>query len=118
MVSRPPSGMASRALMHRLRIAFSSWFGSHSVGQRPIAEHRLDLDRRPDRALDQLLHVGDQLVRVGRLGIERLPAREGQQPMRQRRRTRGSALGGRDIALQIADPALREPRPQQLQAAR
>ena len=47
MVSRPPSGMASRALMQRLRIAFSSWFGSHSVGHRPVAEHRLDLIAGP-----------------------------------------------------------------------
>ena len=36
-VSLPPLGMASRTLMHRFSTTFSSWFASHSVGQRPIA---------------------------------------------------------------------------------
>ena len=31
MVSLPPFGIACRALMHRLRIALSSWFGSQRV---------------------------------------------------------------------------------------
>ncbi len=33
----PPAGIASRALMHRFRIAFSSWLGSHSVCHSPGA---------------------------------------------------------------------------------
>ena len=37
MVMRPPLGMASRALMHRFRSAFSSWPGSISAGHRPAA---------------------------------------------------------------------------------
>ena len=37
MVMRPPSGMASRALMQRLRSAFSSWFGSTRAVQSPTA---------------------------------------------------------------------------------
>ncbi|GJE41574.1 hypothetical protein AEGHOMDF_0740 [Methylobacterium soli] len=37
IVRRPPSGMASRALMQRLRSAFSSWFGSARVLHRPLA---------------------------------------------------------------------------------
>ena len=42
----------------------------------------------PDRAADQLLHAGDQPVDVDRLRIQRLPAREGQQPVRQARGAR------------------------------
>ncbi len=37
MVSRPPSGIASRALTARLRMAFSSWFGSIAAFHRPPA---------------------------------------------------------------------------------
>ncbi len=37
MVMRPPSGIASRALRHRLSSEFSSWLVSTSVGQRPLA---------------------------------------------------------------------------------
>src|SRR3954451_10040714 len=36
-VTRPPSGMASRALRQRLRMAFSSWLGSQKHGHRPAA---------------------------------------------------------------------------------
>src|ERR1700691_1686566 len=36
MVMRPPSGMASRALTTRLRMAFSSWLTSTNVGHRPL----------------------------------------------------------------------------------
>ena len=60
MVMRPPSGMASRALMQRFRSAFSSWLGSTSVGQSPAAPTTLDRDRRAHGAPDQLLHAGDQ----------------------------------------------------------
>jgi hypothetical protein len=37
IVRSPRSGMASRALAHRLSIALSSWFGSHHVCQRSVA---------------------------------------------------------------------------------
>ena len=57
IVSRPPSGMASRALMQRFSSAFSSWLGSTSVGHRPGAADDLDRDRRPDGAADQILHA-------------------------------------------------------------
>ncbi len=54
--------------------------------RRPQPSARLDLevDRVADRAAQQVLHAGDQRVDVGRLRIERLPAREGQQPVGQR----------------------------------
>ena len=38
MVSSPPLGMASRALIARLRIAFCSWLGSTRTGQRSLSE--------------------------------------------------------------------------------
>ena len=60
----------------------------------------------PDGAADQILHAGDQPVDVGRLGIERLAAREGQQPVGQRRRAAGRALRGADVALDAVDAAL------------
>ena len=91
MVSRPPSGIASRALMHRLSSAFSSCDGSISVGHRPPAPTTSTVDLRPDGAADQLLHARDQAVDVGRLGIERLAAREGEQALGQR----GGALAPR-----------------------
>ena len=42
--SLPPSGIASRALMARLRMLFSSWFWSHSVGHRSADQRELELD--------------------------------------------------------------------------
>ena len=57
MVSLPPSGMASRALMQRLSSAFSSWFGSTSVGQSPPAPTTSTVDAGADGAADQVLHA-------------------------------------------------------------
>ena len=42
ILSLPPSGIASRALMARFSITFSSWCGSTMVFQRPPATHRFD----------------------------------------------------------------------------
>ena len=89
MVSLPPSGMASRALIARLRIALSSWLGSHRVSHSPPA---VTISRRASAAdgpAQQVLHGADQLVDVDRLRIERLAAREGEQAVGQR----GSAVG-------------------------
>jgi hypothetical protein len=46
MVSVPPSGIASRALMARLRIAFSSWLASQNAVAGPRIEPGLDPPRR------------------------------------------------------------------------
>ncbi len=80
-------------------------------------DQQLHGDLRPDGAPDQLLHAVDEAVHVGGLGIERLPAREGQQPVRQRRRPLGRTLGGLDVAVHVLDPALGDAGLQQLQAA-
>ncbi len=80
------------------------------------ADHRHG-DGRSHRASDQLLHAGDQPVHVGRLGFQRLPSRERQQPVRQRRRPVGGALRGLDVARRLVMAPLPHPRLQQLQAA-
>ena len=80
-------GIASRALIARFRIAFSSWFGSTSASPQ-IGRHRgLDLDRLAERAAEQLVHAAHELVDVDGFGVERLPARECEQALRQRRRS-------------------------------
>ena len=64
------------------------------------------------------LHAGDQPVRVGRLGVERLSAREGEQAVRQRRGALRRALRGGDVALEFTvAAALVDAAPQQLEAA-
>ena len=54
IVSLPPSGMASRALTARLRIALSSWLGSTRVRHRPARQHGLDRDVLTERAAQQI----------------------------------------------------------------
>ena len=51
------------------------------------------------------------------LGSSALAAGKGKQAMRQRRRPQGSTVSGRDEAIEITDPALRDPRLKQLKAA-
>ena len=99
-------GIASRALMQRLSSAFSSWERSTRVGHRPPAPTTSISIVGPTRAADQLLHAGDQPVDVGRLRVERLAAREGQQPLGQRGGPPGRALGRIDIAVDAVQPAL------------
>ncbi len=49
MVRVPPSGIASRALMARLRIAFSSWFSSHKARSASAPSRVRIGDRAADR---------------------------------------------------------------------
>ncbi|MGJ3627028.1 hypothetical protein AB5I41_09130 [Sphingomonas sp. MMS24-JH45] len=76
-VSWPPSGMASRALIARLMIAFSSWLESATASGASASGAILERDILADRAAQQLLQTRRALLRVERLGIERLPSREG-----------------------------------------
>ncbi len=93
--------MASRALMQRFSSAFSSWLTSTSVAHRPVGADNLHLDLRPHRAADQVLQAGDEPVEVGGAGIERLPAREGEQAMGERGGARGALLGRLEEALDV-----------------
>ena len=90
MVSRPPSGIASRALTARLRMAFSSWLGSTATFQSPPRQHGLDRDGLADGPAQQFRHALHQPVDVDRLDLLRMLAREREQPLHQR----GGALGG------------------------
>ena len=79
MRRRPPSGMASRALMARLTSAVSSWARSISASHRPPRQHGLDLDHLAQRPAQQPDSAVDQLVDVDGDRLQRLPAREGEQ---------------------------------------
>ncbi len=58
--SSPPRGIASRALIARLRIAFSSWLRIDERGRHVGRKAGFDHDRLAKRAVKQLDHVGDQ----------------------------------------------------------
>ena len=79
---------------------------------------RLDLDLRPDRAPDQVRHAEDELVDVGRLGVERLAPREGEEAVRQRCRALRGPLGCDEVAIEVVDPPLCHALLQEVQAAR
>ena len=89
-----------------------------TLAQRPLDLDRVDLfhKAREDRRL--IARPGTDLVNtIRRLGIERLPARKSEQPMRERRRTPCRALRGRDITVDLVQPALAEAGLQQLERA-
>ena len=72
MVSAPPSGMASRALIARLSSAISSWLASQKMFQRPLCGANLQIDEGAERAPDQFLDVGEQLGRLDGARLQRL----------------------------------------------
>jgi hypothetical protein len=51
------------------------------------AAYDFEIDIFTHRPPEKIRHSGEQLIDVGQPGIERLPAREGEQPLRQHRRT-------------------------------
>ena len=117
MVMRPPSGIASRALMHRLSSAFSSCGGSTSAGQRPDGADDLDGMAGPTvRRISSSMPV-DEPVHVGGLRVERLAAREGEQAVGQGGGALGGALRRRHVAVDIVEAALLHARLHQLQRA-
>ena len=107
-MSTPPSGIASRALIARLSSALSSWFGSQNVPHSPPAGDDVEPDLLADRAPQQLLHRGDELIDVDGLGIERLAPREGEQAMGQRRGAVRRGFRQRGVALDLAIAPLRD----------
>src|SRR6267154_1085542 len=58
---------------------------------------KFEPDLLADAPAQQVLHRGDELIDVDRLGIERLAAREGEKAMRQRRGTVRRGLGHRRV---------------------
>ena len=91
----PPSGIASRALIARLRIASSSWLASIRAGGRPCGNIEPQLHTRPERAFEQIDHAFDQRAQIDRHRAQILLAGEGQQPLGQR----GAAFGALDGAV-------------------
>ena len=79
IIRRPPSGIASRALVARLVRLASSCAGSTTTGQTSGAEVERNLDVFAERPAQQPGDPGDQLVDVDALRPERLLAREGEQ---------------------------------------
>ena len=118
MVIRPPSGIASRALMQRFRSAFSSWCGSAEHGPDAAARDVLHVDRGPTvRRISSSMPV-IKAVDVRRLRRQRLAAGEGQQAMRQSSGPLGRALRRDDVAIDVGDPSLGDPCRHQLQTTR
>jgi hypothetical protein len=78
-------------------------------GPEPAGAHDFQLYRGADAAADKLLHAVDQLVDVRGLGIQRLPAREGEQSLGQGRCPTGAGLGRVDIAFDASKTAFVEP---------
>ena len=98
MVSRPPSGIASRALIAALSRAVSSWVGSTSTGHSDGREVELDLDLAAERPRQHLGEGVEPQVEVDHLGLERLAPAEGEQMAGQGR----GAVGGFDDRVEIA----------------
>src|SRR5882724_13492255 len=69
---------------------------------------KFEPDLLADAPAQQVLHRGDELIDVDRLGIERLAAREGEKAMRQRRGAIRRGLGHRRVTLDVAQAPLRE----------
>ena len=67
----------------------------------PPGAHHFQLDRRADRAAHDLLDARHQAVDVGGLGVQRLAAREGQQPLRERCGAAHRGLRHADVALGV-----------------
>lgn len=86
-------------------------------GPQPAGGDDLERDLRADRAPDQFLHADHQPVHVGRLGVEGLPAREGEQAMGEGGGAAGRGLRGVEIAVDVGEAALAQPGLEQLHRA-
>ncbi len=109
MVSVPPSGIASRALMHKFRSAFSSWGGSTSVDHSPPVVTVSTVIAGPTVRRIKSSIPATRRFTSGRLRIQRLRRDEGEQPMCQCRRALGRPLGSDHVAVELADAALLDP---------
>jgi hypothetical protein len=84
MSIEPPSGIASRALIARLRIASSSWLASTRRRQ-SRGKIEPQHDAGSERPLQQIDHALDQGAQIHRHRSQILLPRERQQALRQRR---------------------------------
>ncbi len=72
--------------------------------------HEFEADVLGDGPAEQFLHGRHELVGIDGLGVEGLPAREGEQAVGESRRPVRGGHGGRRVALQVLGPTLRDAR--------
>ena len=86
MVSRPPSGHRIARVDGQVEDRGLELAGVGMDAPQAAGQHGLEPDGLAERAAQQVGDAADELVGVDRLGRQRLLAREGQQPLRQRGR--------------------------------
>ena len=104
MVTVPPCGIASRALMTRFTSTCSSWRGSASAGLAVLVALHLEPRAAAERAREQALHVAHHVVQVDLRRCAHLLAAEGEQLAGERRATLHRLA---DVAHVLAQLALR-----------
>ena len=115
IVSRPPCGIASRALTARLRITCSSCARSASTAGEAGCEPHADVDVVADEPAEHRLHPGDDLVEVEHHRVQHLAAAEREQLPGQRRRLLGRVRRSRSSCSRAGG---RRPVEQDLRVAR
>ena len=101
IVSFPPSGIASRALIARLMMAFSSWFGSASTGHSRGASTASTSIVSPSVRCSNSDMPGIRRLMSTGFGRKRLPARERKQALRKRCCAVGASEGAIGVSLQM-----------------
>jgi hypothetical protein len=81
MVIRPPSGIASRALIVRLSRAFFQLRAVDLYNPEADSSDDGDLDARANYPSEHVPHAGDQTIHVQGPGIQRLTPRESEQSL-------------------------------------
>src|SRR5580704_12812320 len=96
MSSRPPSGMASRALTARFIITCSIWLASARMAPRSGEDNKLDVFA--DQPGNQLPHLLDDVVKAHHAGLQHLHAAEGEKLPGERRGAIGGAIDQFDFS--------------------
>ena len=116
-VMQPPFGIASRALITRLRIAVSSWF-EFGIGEAKIFLHvEGEFDVLAYRAPKHVCDRRDELVDVHGPELQRLKTREREHAFRQSRRAIRRRLDSVHDAVDIAKIAPRDPLANEVETA-
>ncbi len=101
IVTVPPSGMASRALITRLSSAVSRLGDVGADRPEVAADVEGQAHGAADAGIENLADRGDAFGEVDRLRIDALPPREGEELVGQRSAAPGGGLDGRDRALKL-----------------
>ena len=117
MVMRPPSGIASRALMQRFSSAFSSCGGSTSAGHSPVAPTTSMATEGPTvRRMRSSMPETSVLTSVAR-GSSVCRREKASRRCVSAAARRAAPGRGDHVAVELGDPALRDAQGQQLEAA-